>query len=133
MARPKSEFLTENERKIMELLWHQGPLSIKDITQLLNEKNTEGKTNAYTTVLTMCRILTKKDYVTYDKKGRAFIYKALVSETEVKKTVIKSLLQHFFAGSSASLAQHLITSDEINIDDLDDLQKQIDLKRKSQK
>ena len=108
MGRVKSDFLTQSERIIMEVLWEFGALSVKAINEKLNEGKSKSEQHAYTTIQTMCKILAEKDYAGFEKQGRAFIYTAKISKNDARKTVLKSMLQQFFGGSSLSLAQHLL-------------------------
>lgn len=104
MARPKSTELTPAEQKIMQLLWQQGPLSVRDITGMLSEQQPV----AYTTVQTLCRILLDKGHVSAEKQGKAFIYQAQTVQQEARSQALLSLLKKFFGGSPDLLAQHLL-------------------------
>ncbi|MBB3061527.1 BlaI/MecI/CopY family transcriptional regulator [Microbulbifer rhizosphaerae] len=122
MARKKSDQLTDGEQGIMEILWERGESSVKDIAQALPAD----KPAAYTTVQTMCKILAEKGYADYRKEGRAFIYRARISRTEARQSALKSLLNRFFGSSPELLAQHLIRETDIDLKDLEALQRKID-------
>jgi predicted transcriptional regulator len=122
MARKKSDQLTDGEQGIMEILWKRGESSVKDIADALSAD----KPTAYTTVQTMCKILAEKGYADYRKEGRAFIYCARMSRTEARRNALRSLLNRFFGSSPELLAQHLMQETDIDLKDLEALQKQID-------
>jgi predicted transcriptional regulator len=122
MARKKSTQLTDVEQRILEVLWKEGEASVKDIAQALSEE----KPTAYTTAQTMCKILEEKGYADYRKEGRAFIYRAKISQKEARQGALTSLLNRFFGSSPELLAQHLMEESNINLDDLQSLQDQID-------
>jgi BlaI family penicillinase repressor len=122
MPRKKSEQLTDGEQSIMEILWAQGECSVKEIA----EKLSADKPTAYTTVQTMCKILAVKDYASFKKQGRAFIYCAKMTQKEARQGALSALLTRFFGSSPELLAQHLIQETDIELDDLEALQKQID-------
>ncbi len=122
MARKKSNQLTDVEQRILEVLWKEGEASVKDIAQALSEE----KQTAYTTAQTMCKILEEKGYAEYRKEGRAFIYRAKISQKEARQGALTSLLNRFFGSSPELLAQHLMEESNINLDDLQSLQDQID-------
>ena len=122
MARKKSTQLTDVEQRILEVLWKEGEASVKDIAQALSEE----KPTAYTTAQTMCKILEEKGYAYYRKEGRAFIYRAKISQKEARQGALTSLLNRFFGSSPELLAQHLMEESNINLDDLQSLQDQID-------
>ncbi|NRA59382.1 MAG: BlaI/MecI/CopY family transcriptional regulator [Psychrobium sp.] len=129
MARPKSENLTDTEQSIMKILWRDGECSVKAITAVLSEV----KITAYTSVQTMCKIMAEKGYVEFRKDGRAFLYSAVLSETDAQQSALKTLLNRFFGGSSQLLTQHLMTQSDIDMDALQELQDKLDRKSKDDK
>ena len=106
----------------MEVLWEQGECSVKALTEALSKD----KPTAYTTVQTMCKILADKGFACYRKEGRAFIYQAKITQKEARQSALSSLLSRFFGSSPELLAQHLIQETDIELKDLESLQKRID-------
>lgn len=122
MARPASLAPTETERRILEVLWKKKEASVREVADELSEK----KPVAYTTVLTMFKVLDKKGLVTHRVEGRAFIYSAAISRSDARKQALENLLKQFFNGSPQVLAQHLISEHDMDPDDLKALQAKID-------
>lgn len=122
MARKKSEYLTDGEQQIMNILWNKGECSVKDITDELSQD----KPTAYTTAQTMCKILVEKGYVDFRKQGRAFIYCARVTQKQARKSALSALLNRFFGSSPELLAQHLMEENDIDLKDLEALQNKVD-------
>ena len=122
MARKKSSHLTDSEQSIMEVLWQKGEASVRDITEALSEN----KPTAYTTVQTMCKILAEKGYADFRKEGKAFVYSAKISQKDARQGALTSLLNRFFGGSPEVLAQHLMQETDIELKDLEQLQRKID-------
>lgn len=122
MARQKSTQLTDSEQRIMNILWDKGEASVRELADILSEE----KATAYTTVQTMCKILTEKGYADFRKEGKAFIYRAKITQADARQSALKSLLNRFFGGSPEVLAQHLIKETDIDISDLEQLQNKID-------
>lgn len=121
MARPKSDVLTDAEQRVMRVLWAKGEASVRDVTDALAESYPV----AYTTVLTMLRILTDKDYVSARQDGRAFIYRATVSRAEARTRALRKLASTFFEGSPTALAQHLIRSEALSAAELNALKNEL--------
>jgi predicted transcriptional regulator len=122
MARKRSEQLTDGEQNILEILWQRGECSVKEIADILSED----KPTAYTTAQTMCKILAEKGYANVRKEGRAFIYRAKITQKEARQSALNALLHRFFGSSPELLAQHLIQETDIDLADLENLKKQID-------
>lgn len=121
MARPSSPTLTDSERAILEVVWKHGQASVREVAEELSKK----RPVAYTTVLTIFKILEKKGMVQYHREGRAFIYRATISRNEARKQAIENLLKQFFNGSPDVLAQHLISERGANVIDLQALQEKV--------
>jgi BlaI family transcriptional regulator, penicillinase repressor len=62
---------------------------------------------AYTTVMTVMDRLARKGIVEREKRGRAHVYRPLVSDAEVRDHALDRLLNNFFRGSRDRLRQHL--------------------------
>jgi BlaI family penicillinase repressor len=122
VARSKSTQLTDGEQGIMEVLWKNGEASVRDITTALSKD----KKTAYTTVQTLCKILAEKGYADFRKEGKAFIYVPKITQKEARQSALTTMLNKFFGGSPEVLAQHLMQETDIELDDLEALQRQID-------
>ncbi|NOT60238.1 MAG: BlaI/MecI/CopY family transcriptional regulator [Acidobacteria bacterium] len=120
MARRKSETLTEVELELMDVLWDKGAASVTDIVEALPEERL-----AYSSVLTMMRILEQKGYVTHEKEGRAFIYRPLVNRREAQQSVIGYLLRRFFDNSPEQLVVNLLEHENLGPRDVKRLKKMI--------
>ena len=127
MPRKPSAALTEAEQRVMQVLWDAGEASVRDVHEKLNKK----KKLAYTTVLTILKILFDKGYAGHRKEGRAFIYHPLVTQSEARHKAISALVSRFFGGSSQALAQHLVEIEGIDLEDLAALREEIEAQDKN--
>lgn len=105
----------------MKLLWSRGESSVADLQAALPED--EGL--AYTSVLTTVRILEAKGYLKHRKKGRAFLYTAVVPETEASGTALRQTLARFFNNSREQLLLSMLGDAEISSSELLELKKRI--------
>lgn len=122
MARPVSPTPTDAERAILEVLWKHKEASVRDVADELSRS----KPLAYTTVLTMFKILESKGFVSHRSEGRAFIYRATLSRVQARSSALRHLLAQFFNDSPEVLAQHLLSEHEVDINELEALQHTID-------
>lgn len=121
VARKQSKNLTDGEQSIMEILWKQREATVRQITDVLSKS----KPTAYTTVQTLCKILADKGYAEFRKEGKAFIYSPKITQKEARQSALTTVLNKFFGGSPQVLAQHLMQETDIDIDDLEALQREI--------
>ena len=122
MPRKPSPILTEAEQRVMQALWELKEASVRDVHDKLNAV----KKVAYTTVLTVLKILHDKGYADYRKEGRAFVYYPVLSQKEARTRALSQLVSRFFEGSPQALAEHLVELDEIDLSDLQALKKELD-------
>jgi BlaI family penicillinase repressor len=122
MARPRSTTLTEGEQRIMEVIWRLGEASVQDVTDALGAT---AAPIAYTTVLTMLRILADKKYVEFRKEGKAHVYVPVVTRDAARSAALKQLVKRFFDDSPEELAQHLLREEDIDLNELDRLNAKI--------
>jgi BlaI family transcriptional regulator, penicillinase repressor len=121
MARRKSPTLTDAEHRIMEIVWQKGAATVADVADELAGKGGA----AYTTILTMMRILREKGYLSCRKSGRAHIYSPKVDRDAAARKAVRQLLAKFFAGSPGELVLSFLREEEISPEELDDLKRRI--------
>lgn len=119
MARPKSTGPTDHELSILKILWEESPLNVTEILERLDKKPKP----AYSSLLTIVRLMDKKGYLKYEKKGKAFFYSPILNEKKYLKKEIKKLVNNVFEGSQYQLAVNLIQEDNLNRDEIENLKK----------
>ena len=95
--------LTDREADVMQVLWERGPSLVSDVRGHLSDPL------AYTTVLTILRILESKGYVRHEGEGRGHRYFAAVERHAARKSAVRHLTDKLFAGSAELLFAHLVS------------------------
>jgi predicted transcriptional regulator len=121
MARPASPTLTKSEQAILEILWDKNEASVREVADELAKR----KPVAYTTVLTMFNVLSKKGFVTHRQEGRAFVYRASISREQARTQALDHLLRQFFDDSPNLLAQHLFEEHGVGRAEIDALREKV--------
>ena len=119
MARKRIKTLTNAEHRIMEVIWARGSATVADVVEAL-----EGK-DAYTTILTLMRILKAKGYLSTRKEGRAFKFAPKVDRDTAARKAVHQLLAKFFAGSPSELVHSFLREEEITPAELEAIQQKI--------
>ena len=122
MARRKSPTLTEVELELMEILWEKGSGTVGDVVEALPRE----RPLAYSSVLTMMRILEQKGYVEHEKESRAYVYRPLVDREQARRSVISYLVKRFFDDSPELLVVNLLEHDELDRSEIERLKRLID-------
>lgn len=121
MPRKKSTSLTDAELRIMEILWARGSATVADVVEALAGKDG----TAYTTILTLMRILRDKGYLSTRKEGRAHVYIPRVRREEAARNAVRQLLGKFFSDSPGQLVLTFLREEEISPEELDELKRRI--------
>jgi len=112
----------------MEVLWVKGTATVADVVESL-AKASKGPPPAYSTVLTMLRILEKKGHVRHTKRGRAFVYQPVYVRQKAQESAIRYLLRRFFKDSPELLVLNLIERKQISATQLERLRERIGEKK----
>src|SRR6186713_125256 len=110
--------LGELQLKIMKYLWERSEGTAVTI------HNEVGKAEqlAFTEIATMLGKMEEKGLVEHRTEGRTFIYRPIVSEQEVSKSMTHDLLDRLFEGSVASLLSHLLSTREVSAGEVKELE-----------
>ena len=104
----------------MRVLWRKETATVADVTDTLRESS--GRTRVhYSTVQTMLRILEAKGYVTHDKAGRAFTYRALVDQAQARRRALRHLVARLFDNSPSQLVLNVLEDQKIDPKELERL------------
>ncbi len=110
----QSQQLGELQLAIMRVLWDQGEAAVTDVHAALKEE----RGLAFTTIATMLVKMEQKGVVGHRAEGRKFIYRPLVSENEVQRSMVGELTRRLFHGDVTALVSHLISEHEIDAGEL---------------
>lgn len=113
MARSKPQSLTKGELRIMQVLWKLRRGTVAEVAAELVKPPL-----AYTTVLTMLRILEQKGAVKRELDGRAHVYFPAFEQDDAAGTAIGDIVQTFFRNSKTALAMRLIAEEKPDRDEL---------------
>jgi predicted transcriptional regulator len=112
----------------MNVVWQQGKATVRDVYETLRET----RPLAYTTILTVLGTLTKKGVVHQEMKDRTYVYRPKMSHEEAVSRNLQYLAGKFFEGSARSLAVHMIESEKLSRQELEELHRMIEEKLKEE-
>ncbi len=101
----------------MKVVWAKQTATVRDVyeTLLLQRKI------AYTTVMTMMKILEKKGYLKKQLRDRAYLYRPTEPQTVVLRKMVREFIRHVFNGSAEPLLAHLVEDRSISEKELQEL------------
>ena len=89
---------TEGELEILQILWQQGPSSVRAVHEFLSKRDT-----GYTTTLKLMQIMLDKGLVKRNAEARSHIYQAVVREADVQGQLLQRFVDSAFRGSASQL------------------------------
>ena len=109
--------LTELQLAIMDVLWKQSEASVLDIHDALRAE----RRVAQSTVATLLARLEDKGVVAHRAEGRQYLYRALVTADEVRRSVVAdfaAFAERLFPGDVAGLVSQLLSVRDAEPEDL---------------
>jgi BlaI family transcriptional regulator, penicillinase repressor len=109
MRTPNST-LTPQELAIMKEVWTLESATVREIYERLRQR----REIAYTTVLTMMKILEQKGYVKKTRVDRAFVYRATRPRQQVLGGMVREFIDRVFDGASRPMLLHLVKETKLS-------------------
>jgi len=98
----------------MKLVWQSGDATVRDVYEAMLER----RRIAYTTVMTMMKILETKGYLKKRRRDRAFVYSPTRPKNQVIGGMVREFIDRVFSGSAEPLLVHLVKSRRLRERDL---------------
>ena len=96
----------------MSVLWERGPSTVSEVQESLPDEL------AYTTVLTVLRVLEEKGHVAHTSEGRAHRYAPLVERQAAGKSALRRIKDRLFSGSPEMLLTRLVEDGNVTDEEL---------------
>jgi predicted transcriptional regulator len=124
--RPRSSTLTDQELEIMKIVWEIEPATVRTVYEALLER----RKIAYTTVMTMMKILEQKKYLKKTLADRAHVYRPAKPKQQVIRGMVREFVDRVFNGAAEPLLAHLVEDERLTRKDLTELSRMIGKERK---
>jgi predicted transcriptional regulator len=122
--RRRSTTLTEQELEIMKIVWERDSATVRDVYEAILEH----RKVAYTTVMTMMKILEQKKYLKKTLADRAYVYRPTQPKRQVIGDMVRDFVDRVFNGSAEPLLLHLVEEHDLSPEELEEIAR---LRRKS--
>lgn len=112
---------------IMRVLWRRGEAAVTEVHEDLEAE----RDLAPTTVATMLAKLEHKGVVAHRNEGRRFIYRPLIDEAQVRRSMVDELTSQLFHGDVTALVNHLLSEHSIEPQELAELRSLIRVRERA--
>jgi predicted transcriptional regulator len=105
--------LTPQELAIMKVVWRLEQATVREVYETLLDK----REIAYTTVMTMMKILEEKGYLKKTRAERAYLYRPSQPRQKVIGSMVRDFLDRVFDGAAAPLLVQLAKDGRLTKDE----------------
>jgi len=114
---------TKSELEILQVLWKQGPSTVRQVNDVLNERK---RTVQYTSTLKLMQIMVEKGILERDDSAMKHIYSAAVEEKSFKGVLLERFVDSMYDGSASNLMMQLLGNKKTSKEELDQIRKLLD-------
>jgi len=114
--------ISETEWQIMKIVWAKGQCTANEILEALNEREPWHPKTARTLI----GRLVKKRALTYREEGRAYLYRAGISEADAVAHYSQSFLERVFNGALVPMLAHFVQNQRLTPAELRELRETLD-------
>ena len=105
--------LSELQLAILRVLWEQKEATVSEVHAALQDRGL-----AMTTVATLLSRLEKAGVLAHRSQGRQFIYRPMVSEPEVRRSMLSDITEMLFSGDVTAMVSQLLSARDVGADEL---------------
>lgn len=98
--------------------------------EVCDAMNDAGEDLAYTTVLTQLQNMEQKGLVEHRPVGKAYVYRAKALREKTLRNYAKGFLSKVFDGSLEEYMLHVLDSQPVSLEELENLAEMVDAKKK---
>jgi predicted transcriptional regulator len=111
---------TRSELEILKVLWRHGPLTVREVNNILNE---ETKEVHYTSTLKLMQIMLAKGLLRRNEENMSHVYLAAVGEQQTKGELLERFVSNLFEGSASKLVMQLLGNRKTSSQELEAMRK----------
>ena len=108
---------TKSELEILQVLWENGPSTVRDVNnELLKQKDVN-----YTTTLKLMQIMADKGILQRDESQMKHIYSVAEDEQKTKAHLLDKFVDSMYKGSASKLVMQLIGNKKTSQEELQEI------------
>jgi len=101
----------------MKIVWERESATVRDVYETLLER----RKVAYTTVMTMMKILEQKKYLKRTQADRAYVYRPAQPKRLVVGAMVRDFINRVFNGATEPLLVHLVEEHDLSPEELEEI------------
>lgn len=113
---------TESELEILQVLWQNGPSTVRLVNDVLNAKKKVG----YTTTLKFMQIMVEKGILEREDTKRPHLYRPALKENETQEVLLDRFLDTAFGGSAMKMVMQALGNRRTSKEELTQIREFLD-------
>ena len=113
---------TDAELDLLKVLWEHGPCTVGQVHALVKDNPPRG----YTTILKLMQIMAEKGLVKRDEKQRAHVYRAAMSNVQIRRQYLRHVLSRAFDNSTGKLVAQALAERPVSPEELAEIRLMLD-------
>ena len=113
--------LSAREEQSMGFFWEKGPLFVRQIVEFYEEPRLH-----FNTVSTFVRGLESQGFLGHRALGTSYQYYPIVTREEYGKSTVRGAISRYFNNSYLSVVSSLVKEEDISLDELKELIRQVE-------
>lgn len=113
---------TEKELEILQILWKNGPVAVKNVHEEMGGE----EQNGYTTILKLMQIMHEKGLVSRQKSGKLHLYEALASQQHTRAFMLDKMINTVFQGSAKQLVMSALGNSKSSKEELTEIKRYLE-------
>lgn len=105
----------------MKAVWERAPMTTNEVVNALSETHWKPKT-----IHTLLKRLVGKRALEFERKGREYSFRPLVSAEQCEHAVTRSFLSRFFGGEIAPFLARFVESEKLKPSEIEELKRILD-------
>jgi len=101
----------------MKVVWERESATVRDVYETLLER----RKVAYTTVMTMMKILEQKKFLKRTQADRAYVYRPAQPKRQVVGAMVRDFINRVFNGATEPLLVHLVEEHDLTPEELEEI------------
>jgi len=99
MSENKNYLPTDSELEVLQIIWKNGPVTVREVHEALGPARDIG----YTTTLKTMQIMSDKGILERDTSARKHVYSAKISRENTEQNFLAKMINGLFSGSASRM------------------------------
>ena len=126
MSQKETIRATEAELEILNILWADGPATVRDVHDKLALKKDAG----YTTTLKQMQVMLEKQLLSRQAVGKTHIYTAIPDRQQTQGQIVQRVIDSIFNGSAMQMVMQALGNHKPSKAELAMIEEYLDKKKK---